>query len=103
MSDSFKFNVVAHFSRPIAGLRKSSTLDQGVESVFAPTPESAARRWYWRLSVDQRAVVDRVIVWAAKPHRIYAVYQGETVVFKKRDGKLVETERRPVNTSAPTR
>lgn len=94
MADPKKFNAVAHFSRAVAGRRRASSTDQGMESIYASDPESAARMWFWRLSADERRVVDRVIIWAPKPHRIYSIYDGPTIVYKRVGGRLVEHERR---------
>lgn len=90
MPTSQMFNTVAWFSRLTAGRRGLASTEQGCDSVFASSPDAAALRW----STDQRAAVDRIIVWPPKPHRIYAVYQGPAIVYRREDGKLVEIERR---------
>lgn len=90
MAPLLHFNVVAWLSD---GSRRSST-DRRAESVAATSPESAARMWFWRLTEAERQTVDRVIVWPPKPHRIYAVYDGPVVVYRRQDGRLVEVERR---------
>jgi hypothetical protein len=95
MQGPFKFSAVAYFAKPIAGRRRAATTDQGIESVYAETPEAAARMWLWRLSADERAVVDRVIVWPPKPHLVIATYDGPTIVYRRVDGRLVEIDRRP--------
>lgn len=90
MADLLHFNVVAYLTD---GTRRSST-DRRAESVAATSPESAARMWFWRLTEAERQAVDRIIVWAPKRHRLYPTYQGETIVYRREGGKLVEVERR---------
>jgi hypothetical protein len=94
MPDQQKFNAVAWFTRPIAGRQQAASTDQGVESLFAADPAAAARKWLWRLSVDERAVVDRVIVWAPRPNLAFAVYAGPVIVYRRQGAGLVEAERR---------
>jgi hypothetical protein len=89
-----KFNAVAYFNRPIAGRHRLASTEQGIESVFAETPEAAARMWFWRLGAAERSAVERVIIWPPKPNRVIAAYDGPTVVYRHQDAKLIEVERR---------
>lgn len=89
-----KFDAVAYFNRAITGRRRVSTRDGGVDSLFAETPEAAARMWLWRLGVDERTAVARVIVWPPKKNPIIETYRGPTIVYQRQEGQLVEVERR---------
>jgi len=91
MDNWWHFRVVAHLARgePIVSPAK------GAESICARDPESAARKWHWRLTDEQRGRVDRLIVWGP-PADCCATprWTGPTIVYRPRAGQLVEIERR---------
>lgn len=89
-----KFNAVAYFNRPVAGRHRLASTDQGMESVFAETPEAAARMWFWRLGAAERSAVERVIIWPPMPNRVIAAYEGPTIVYRRQERNLIEIERR---------
>lgn len=73
----------------------TATADRGDQSIVAVSPESAARKLYWRLTEDQRSAMDRIIIW--RPKRGYGntpAYEGPEVVFRVVGGRMVERERR---------
>lgn len=95
MTDLYFFRTVAHFTHPIDGQAFVTSPPKGDLAIVAVSPESAARKLYWRLTEVQRAAVDRVIVWRAeRGFGNTSAYEGPEVVFRPIGGKLVETERR---------
>jgi hypothetical protein len=90
-----KFDVVAHFSPPIAGRRMAHTREERVEHVFAETPEAAARIWLWRLSEVERRATVRLVVFAPKPKAIVPQYDGTPVRFRREGGQLVPLGQSP--------
>jgi hypothetical protein len=93
-ADQMQFDAIVRFTRPMAGRQTVSTTDEGAESLFAESPVSAARKWLWRLSAEERAAVDDVVVCAPHTHGLRAVYDGPTAVFRREGTALVEIERR---------
>lgn len=84
-----RFDVVAYFSPPVNGRDRAHTREPRVEGVYAETPEAAARIWLWRLSEVERKATVRLVVFAPKPHRVIAGYQGPEVRFRRDAGRLV--------------
>lgn len=93
MSDHMQFDAVAWFSYPVEGRQRAATTDLGAESLLAANPASAARKWIWRLSLDERTAVDHVIVSAPRPCDGRAAYGGPTVVFRREEARLLEIRR----------
>jgi hypothetical protein len=84
------YDVAAYFDRPVNGRLRATTRDDRQTTVDAETPESAARKWLWRLSPEEREAAVRLVVFAPKPKPVVPVYEGAPVRFLRQGGKLVE-------------
>ena len=80
-----RFNALARFAD------QSTVTTDAVNDLFAVSPSSAARKWFWRLSADDRARCVEVTVSAwVLTHRVpWAAYDGPAVTFEARGGRLV--------------
>lgn len=93
MRDQITFNAVAYLSNQVDGRNTISTLDRGRDHLVAETPDAAARKWLSRQGADERRWIWKVIVWKHKPFPSPApVYDGPTIVYEVREGRLVQVE-----------
>lgn len=86
-----RYQVTALFDRPVNGATERATADTEAERVYADKgPESAARRWLWRLSRPEREATVRLIVSApvTDGYRPFPIYKGETIEFERLNGRL---------------
>ncbi|HEX4199121.1 MAG TPA: hypothetical protein VHZ26_16920 [Caulobacteraceae bacterium] len=84
------YAVTAIFGRPIDG-RASRTAETLDELIFAAQgPESAARKWLWRFTPEERSAVVKVVVFAPENAnwRPDGLYQGAPIEFERREGRL---------------
>jgi hypothetical protein len=93
-ADQMQFDAVVWFTHPVAGRQQVSTGEKGDERLFAENAASAARKWLWRLSIEEHAAVDRLTVRPRGPHARRPVSDGPTFVFRREGTTLVEIERR---------
>jgi hypothetical protein len=63
--------------------------DQPHDSLYATSPEQAARKWLYRLSVEERMRCVSITVgpWVRRPCAGDA-YEGEEITFEVKEGKL---------------
>jgi hypothetical protein len=85
-----RYEVAALFDRPVMGIYQRSTTDWRQDAVYTETPESAARRWLWRLAPEERAATVRLVVFGSSDprHRPYPVYRGPSIEFHRANGRL---------------
>src|SRR6185312_15669758 len=65
--------------------RQDATSEEGVWAESAP---AAARKWYWKLTGDERArcVVVAISAYIQTERYPWQAYDGETVAFAPKDG-----------------
>jgi len=84
-----RYQVAAVFGRPVAGEIARAAADTEAERVYADTPESAARKWLWKLSAEERAATERLVISApAVGYKAYEVYRGPSIEFIRVGGRL---------------
>ena len=87
------YAVTAMFGRPIGG-QDSRSAETVEDLIFAAKgPESAARKWLWRFTAEERSATVKVIVFSPdnanwRPDQLY---QGAPIEFARRDGRLERT------------
>jgi hypothetical protein len=84
------YAVTAMFGQPIDG-RDSRTAETIDQLIFAAQgPESAARKWLWRFSAEERSAVVKVVVFSPENTnwRADGLYQGAPIEFARKDGRL---------------
>lgn len=83
------YAVTAKFGHPIDG-RDSRTAEAVDELIYAKGPESAARKWLWRFTPEERSAVVKVVVFSPENTnwRPDGLYQGAPIEFERKDGRL---------------